>query len=129
MINNKLIDLPNSMDKECIELCKRLNALDGVETYESCCGHLKEQYMIFFYCNNFVTLAKLFRSVNRNYSDGRWELLVDGSDYHPTYCFWLRSIKPFKSYKAMEKSVKGLIENINYWEQEKFSNYFKYNPF
>lgn len=79
--------------------------------------------------NNFVTLGKLFRCVNQNYSDGRLELLVDCSDVHPSYCFWLRSIKPFKSYKVMEKSIKSLIKNIDYWEQEKFNNYFRNKPF
>ena len=28
----------------------------------------------------------------------------------------------------MEKSIKGLIDNIDWWEQEKFDNYFKINP-
>ena len=127
---NKPINLPiEDMDKECIELCEKLNTLEGVETSGSCCGHLRERYMIFFYCNNFVTLGKLFRCVNRNYSDGKWELLVDGSDHHPSYLFWLRSKKPFKSYKSMEKSIKRLIENIDWWEQEKFKKYFETIPF
>lgn len=129
MINGKKIDLPiEDMDKECVELCEKLNSLDGIETRSSCCGHLKERYMLFFFCNDFVRLGKLFRCVNRNYSDGKWEILVDGSDIYPSYLFWLRSKKQFRSYKAMEKSIKSLIDNIDWWEQEKFDNYFKTNP-
>lgn len=30
------------MDKECVELCDALNELEGVETFESCCGHFKK---------------------------------------------------------------------------------------
>lgn len=130
MINNEIVNLPiEEMDKECIELCQKLNTLDGVKTWESCCGHLKNRYMIFFFCNNFITLAKLARSVSRNYSDGRWEIMVDDSDHYPSYLFWLRSIKPFKSYKTMEKSIKHLIDNIDWWHQEKFNDYFKTKPF
>lgn len=130
MINDRQIELPiEEMDKECVELCQKLNSLKGVETWESCCGHLKDLYMIFFFCNDFITLAKLARSVNRNYSDGRWEIVVDDSDHYPSYLFWLRSKKPFRSYKAMEKSIKSLIESINWWEQEKFDNYFNTKPF
>ena len=29
----------------------------------------------------------------------------------------------------MEKSIKRLIENIDWWEQEKFDNYFNIKPF
>lgn len=36
------------MDKECVALCEELNKLPGVETTESCCGHGKHPYMIFF---------------------------------------------------------------------------------
>lgn len=113
------------MDKECISLCKKLNSLNDVQTYESCCGHLKECYSIFFFCYSFERLAKLYRCINRNYSDGKWELLVDGTDNHPTNTFWLRSKEPFSSYEEMEKSVQLLMDNIDYWENQTYNDYFK----
>ena len=33
----------NEFDKECINLCKTLNEMDGLNTTESCCGHLKDR--------------------------------------------------------------------------------------
>lgn len=38
-------------DKECVELCKTLNNMDNVETFESCCGYLKDKFVIFFQLN------------------------------------------------------------------------------
>jgi hypothetical protein len=72
-----------------------------------------------------VRLGKLFRCVNRNYSDGKWRIEVDGSDVMPSYQFMLTSKTPFDSYEDMEKSVEILINNIDYWEDSIFDNYFR----
>ena len=114
------------MDKECIALCDKLNSLTDVETTESCCGHCKEQYMIFFNCYDFIRLGKLFRCVNKNYSDGKWRIEVHGSDVHPCYGFLLISKKPFNSKEEMMESVNNLIENIDYWENPTFYDYFNF---
>lgn len=49
-MNKEEIEMINyeEFDKECIELCKTLNTMDGLNTTESCCGHLKNKFMIFF---------------------------------------------------------------------------------
>lgn len=111
-------------DKECIELCKTLNTMDGLNTTESCCGHFKNKFMIFFRCDNFSTLAKISRSVNRNYSDGKWELLVIDKDTYPCCNFWLRSKEPFKTESEMNESVNELIDNLRYWQRDEFKEYF-----
>lgn len=114
-------------DKECVELCKVLNNMDNLETTESCCGHLKSQFIIFFRCNNFSTLAKISRSVNRNYSNGKWELLVVDTDKYPCYNFLLRSKEPFKTETEMNESVNSLIDNLTYWQKDEFKEYFSIN--
>ena len=40
--------LPADVDKECVALCKALNKLPGIHTEESCCGHGKEPFGIWF---------------------------------------------------------------------------------
>lgn len=112
------------MDKECIALCDKLNSLSDIETTESCCGHCKQPYMIFFNCYNFIRLGKLFRCVNRNYSDGKWRIECCCSDRSPICGFLLTSKEPFNSNEEMMKSVNSLIENIDYWENPIFDNYF-----
>ena len=113
-----------NMDKECIGLCDMLNSLPGVETFESCCGHLKERFSIWFFCENIDSISRLGRCVERNYSDGKWELLVDSTDVHPKGVFWLRSKEPFSSMDEMNRSVSSLIQSITYWFDGEFDNYF-----
>lgn len=35
------------MDTECLRLCDAINALPGIKTTSSCCGHSSGKYMIF----------------------------------------------------------------------------------
>ena len=121
---NKLSPLPFDMDDECIELCNVLNTLPGVTTFESCCGHYKHPYHIWFFCNSIDTLSRLGRSVERNYSDDRWEIVVDSTDTSPYGVFWLKSKEPFSTPKEMKESIDKLIYNINYWFNDQFDNYF-----
>ena len=36
------------MDKECVKLCEALNGINGIQTIESCCGHGKDSFLIWF---------------------------------------------------------------------------------
>ena len=36
-------------DPECAALCQAINLIEGIETCESCCGHGKSPYRIWFY--------------------------------------------------------------------------------
>lgn len=45
---NKFLFYDKVMDKECIELCDAMNALPGIQTIESCCGHGNSPYRIYF---------------------------------------------------------------------------------
>lgn len=47
------------MDKECINLCRALNRLEGITTIDSCCGHGKHNYHIFFIAKNLEYLPPL----------------------------------------------------------------------
>ena len=116
-----------NMDKECIKLCDILNSIPSIDTFESCCGHLKNRYSIWFFCNDIITISRLGRCVERNYSDGKWELLVDSTDTHPIGVFWLRSKVPFQSYGEMEESVNNLCNCIQHWFDTKFDSYFNGN--
>ena len=78
---------PPDMDEQCIELYYLLNSLPDTNTFESCCGHEREVYMMFFRCFNIGVLSRLGRAVERNYSDGNWEIVVDSVDSNPCGCF------------------------------------------
>lgn len=123
-LNSNYPTLPFDMDNECIELCNILNTLPGTTTFESCCGHCKRPYHIWFFCDSIDTLSRLGRATERNYSDGKWEVVVDSTDTSPYGVFWLRSKETFTSPEEMMKSVSHLIENINHWFKDEFDNYF-----
>lgn len=112
------------MDVECVALCKLLNRMPTVVTVDSCCGHLERPYMIWFLCNSVPVLSRLGRATERNYSDGKWEVIVTSCDTMPYGFFGLVTKEPFKSYEEMYESVKHLIEDINHWCKDEFDEYF-----
>jgi len=121
--DNPKVELPADMDTLCIGLCNLLNRLPDTETFESCMGHFQHPYWIFFRCTNIGVLSRLGRCVERNYSDGNWEILVDSTDTHPRGCFWLRMnviLPPIQ----LEKSIEGLQNNILHWFKDEFDDYF-----
>ena len=46
----------DDMDAECVELCKALNAVPGVRTDSSCCGHGREPYRVWFTVDDLTDL-------------------------------------------------------------------------
>jgi hypothetical protein len=42
------IKYDETMDPECVELCDTMNCLPGIVTFESCCGHGKGPFRIWF---------------------------------------------------------------------------------
>lgn len=47
---------PEDMDPECLDLCRALNRAPGIETIESCCGHGRSPYHIWFKAKNMKSL-------------------------------------------------------------------------
>jgi hypothetical protein len=48
---------PKDLDAECLELCRAMNSIPRLETTESCCGHGKSSYTIFFETRSMKALA------------------------------------------------------------------------
>ena len=47
------------MDMECIKLCEAMNTMPGIRTTESCCGHNKDNFHIWFDAENLDSLPAL----------------------------------------------------------------------
>ena len=116
--------LPADVDYECISICNTLNRLPGLITYESCSGHEERPFYVWFRCDNIDTLSRLGRVVDKRYSDGNWEIVLDSCDGDPRGCFWLRS-KSVLPYDDLLRSLDELETNILYWFQDEFDKYFK----
>ena len=113
------------MDKECIPLCDALNSLPDVETTESCCGHCKDRFRIFFKCKNPYSLSVIARVFNRRYSGTKlqWIIEVETHD-NGGYDYFVHSVEAYENNTMMEKDISQLVENIKYWSSEKYKEYF-----
>ena len=120
---SKRNNMKERMDKECISICEVLNRLPDVTTYESCSGHGKEPFNVWFRCDNIDTLSRLGRAVSKNYSDGNWEIVLDTTDTRPRGCFWLRT-KSILQNDELYDSLANLERSILYWFQDEFDKYF-----
>jgi hypothetical protein len=49
------------LDPECFELCDALNRLPGIRTDESCCGHGRDCFEIYFQADNLTALPNVVR--------------------------------------------------------------------
>lgn len=54
---------PSDMDLECVPLCNALNRLPGIVTVESCCGHGKEPFRIYFTVEKVEALHPLLSAI------------------------------------------------------------------
>jgi hypothetical protein len=65
---HKKFKYDGGMDAEVLDLCNAMNALPGIETLESCCGHSAGPFMIFFRIKDTQEgLFFLTRCVDRRY--------------------------------------------------------------
>lgn len=68
------------IDEPIRDLCVALNAIDGVETTESCCGHNKSRCHIWLKFDKLETIYKfLFFCMNHEF---HWELCFATEDTH-----------------------------------------------
>lgn len=113
------------MDKECIPLCDALNSLPDVETTESCCGHCKDRFRIFFKCKNPYSLSVISRVFNRRYSGTKlqWIIEVETHD-NGDYNYFVHSVEAYENNTMMEKDISQLVENIKHWSSEKYKEHF-----
>lgn len=113
------------MDKECIPLCDALNSLPDVETTESCCGHCKDRFRIFFKCKNPYSLSVIARVFNRRYSGTKlqWIIEVETHD-NGGYNYFVHSVEAYENNIIMMKDVSQLVENIKHWSSKEYKEYF-----
>jgi hypothetical protein len=52
------------MDAECIPLCDALNLLPGIRTFESCCGHGNNEFLICFEADTIESLRPLLVAID-----------------------------------------------------------------
>lgn len=53
------MEYDGKMDPQCVNLCNALNKFRGIETTESCCGHGKSKFTIFFKASDIKELSRV----------------------------------------------------------------------
>lgn len=115
------------MDQECIGICDSINEIPNCETFESCCGHLKDCFRIFVKTSDEYALSILARSFDKRYSGTSklWKINLDTLDVGtPKFCLYIHSDEKYVDYETMRKDTEILSKNIKYWLNKNFINYF-----
>jgi hypothetical protein len=71
------------LDPEVINLCDSLNSIDGIETIESCCGHEKTSFDIWFKARDINSLYVVSRFMDNRYNginNNTWSCVVEDVD-------------------------------------------------
>lgn len=117
MFTNEKWSVPFDMDTECIDLCVALNSLPGIETVNSCCGHGKQPYWIWFDVDysqrGLLTLSRL-TSINYYPRISRkWKIFVDHRDTFPQLTYRLEGPKGKDGYESSKEFASLIMEMVN----------------
>jgi hypothetical protein len=126
---NKKFEYDDQIDPEVIPLCDILNALPGIKTTSSCCGHNHAPFTISFQVNNTnIGLFFLIRSIDRKYWEYGylWKVelsVVDSWKKEIPLHYNLNSgnIVGKLAYNQSKQLIKNLNDNLN---NEKFINQY-----
>ncbi|KKN66614.1 hypothetical protein LCGC14_0469490 [marine sediment metagenome] len=130
-------EVPSNLDKACESLYIALNSLPGIKTKESCCGHGKCPYRIWFEMDSksigAITLARCTSGRYYAYTgdelrlDSEWQIHLDHGDTYPVG-FVLKS-KNFMTkmdvYEPAEKLAKNIQKHIK--ENLRLARWYKAN--
>lgn len=108
------MNYPNDMDQECVKLCEAMNSLPGIQTTESCCGHERDNFCIFFSASNLADLPRLlywFDSCHCGYGGWRVEAFTDCA-MSPVSFVVIGPVGPM-SYSESESIAKLMVEYNN----------------
>jgi|SRR5579862_6344814 len=114
---------PEDIDKECVAICQAMNFLPGLSTIESCCGHGKTPYWIFFRLDEESSEGLMFglpmllysmRHFKEDCHTSRWQVLVDTDCLGDAATFRLQGpvgTQSVKESKEMAKFLKTVLKD------------------
>ena len=101
------------MDKECRNLCDAINTFSGIETTESCCGHGKYPYNIWFKAKDLKSLPPLlywFDSCHCGFYG--WEIIARTDCGCSPVIFMIEGGIGEAAYKEAEKIAQLIKEEV-----------------
>lgn len=92
---------PDDLDPEVRELCEAINALPGVATIESCCGHGKQPFRIWVHPAEPDDLLPLLWATDRCHSGQPGWRVVVYTDCAASFVTWMLE-GPAGAYRAAD---------------------------
>jgi hypothetical protein len=102
--------MTGDMDKECARLCGAMNAISGVRTFESCCGHGRSKFRVWFLAESLKCLPRLLY-----YFDGchcgfyGWKVVAETDCAMSPVTFCVEGPSGREAYEQAEQ-IAGLLE-------------------
>ena len=118
------MEIPGDLDPACLSLFKAMNQLPGIETINSCCGHGKSKFNVWFMLDtNQIGIYVLSRCLSGRYynyfpgeqrDDPCWRVYIGDTDAAP--CFLLEG-KPMSegsdTYEPAEKLAANIMSHVD----------------
>lgn len=98
---------PDDIDKECVVLCDALNSIPGVTTRESCCGHGRKPYRVWFQAENLHSLSLVALIAT---CEG-WSVCAMPHSVIRPIVLILEGPKGLNAYRESEKIADGLLRS------------------
>lgn len=103
------------MDPECVALCEALNCLPGIKTTQSCCGHGKQPYRVWFRVTDFHArgLLTVARLTCPRYYAGDWEVKLSHGDVRGSMIdFLLEGAVGTERYAYADKLAHDIVAHV-----------------
>ena len=113
-------DYDDFMDPEVVDLCDAINSLPDLVTSESCSGHGKEPFKVFFkVVGELDGLFFLTRCVDRRYFEHAWSIQLSVSDLMhdgilPTVFILSSEAMGPKAYAQAKDLVENMTWHLNH---------------
>ena len=105
--------LPADLDPECLNLCVALHGLAGVKTTESCCGHGKTPFRIWFYIDTALCGHKVVsRCTCPRYYPCDWTVTMEHNDVEPFTVFMLEGPVDPSQGDVFAQRIKKTCEHL-----------------
>ncbi len=99
------------MDIECIAICDAVNQIPGLRTVESCCGHGKDKFRVFFDVDDLSALPRLLYYCYFRHIGFRWNCFVETFDKEKVNFYIESESIGEKAYFESKKIAHALLKS------------------
>jgi hypothetical protein len=102
------------LDNECVKICDAINKIGGLQTYESCCGHGKDNFCIYFIVDDLENLPILLYFCDLCHVGFQWDCIVTTDCSMAPVSFRLEShSKGSQAYQEANTIAEKIMDYLN----------------